>query len=74
MPIEWGGLDPYELKFESEDDSYEGDGIINEEVNGVENNNDSSQVNLNLAESKKVKKVTTCGLLKFMCELRELHG
>lgn len=50
MPIEWGGLDPYELKFESEHDA-------SDETNNdaIGNNNDSSQVNLNLTESKKVK-------------------
>lgn len=48
MPSEWGGLDDYELKFESEYDETSND------VTG--NNNDLSQVNLNLAEVKKVKK------------------
>lgn len=60
MPSEWGGLDDYELKFESEYDETSNDVIGN--------NNDLSQVNLNLAEVKKVK-LATCVLLRIYVSL-----
>ena len=66
MPLEWGGLDEYELKFESEIDETSND------VTG--NNNDLSQVNLNLAEVKKVKNIRHVWFIKDICELGELHG